>query len=61
MSPRRSAQTPSFNVSRGQDAGGGGEGVQNLPHVLQALESVEKKRREITRMAAESLLEAMAS
>ncbi len=48
-------------MSRGQDAGGGGEGLKNLPHVLQALESVEKKRREITRMAAEGLLEAMAS
>ena len=61
MSPRRSTQTPSFNVSRGQDARGGGGALQDLPHVWQALESVEKKRREITRMAAESLLEAMAS
>lgn len=56
-SPRRSAQTPSFNVSLGQVAGGGGAtlGLQ----ILQALENVEKKRREKTKMTAESL-EAMA-
>ena len=64
-SPRRSAHTPSFNVSLGQDAGfaggghatGGGLGL----HELQALVNVEWKRREKTIRRAQIFLEAIAA
>ncbi|KAA8525491.1 hypothetical protein F0562_007346 [Nyssa sinensis] len=60
--PRRSAQVPSFDVSIGQNgftggAFGGGTGGSGLGmHELQALENVEKKRRQKIRVAAESFL-----
>lgn len=63
--PRRSAQTPNFNVSFGHCAGAAGDG-QGFGfgfglHLPQALESVAHKRIEKIRMDAESLLlEAMA-
>ena len=62
-SPRRSAQTPSFNVSLGQEAGvaGGGVGVGLGLHELQALVNVEWKRREKTTRRAQIFLEAIAA
>lgn len=69
-SPRRSAQTPSFNVSLGQDDGGGGHagegggggvGVGLGLHELQALVNVEWRRRENTKKRAQICLEAIAA
>ena len=60
-SPRRSAQTPSFNVSLGQAAGGGGLGFGLGLHELQALVNVEWKRREKTIRRAQIFLEAIAA
>ncbi len=69
--PRRSAHTPNFSVSLGQNGFAGGAllgvfgfgfGVGVGLHGSQAAENVKKRRRERTTMAAaESLLEAMAS
>ena len=56
--PRRSAHTPNLSVSLGQKGFAGGV---LAPHGPQALENVEKRRRESTKIAAERLLEAMAS
>ncbi|OMO90809.1 hypothetical protein COLO4_18875 [Corchorus olitorius] len=70
-SPRRSAQTPSFNVSLGQDAGfgGGGQafgaggglgvGLGLGLHEPQAVVNVEWKRRVKTMSKAQICLEAM--
>lgn len=64
-SPRRSAQTPSFNVSLGQDGGGGhaaaGGGLGLGLHELQALVKFEWKRREKTTRRAQIFLEAIAA
>ncbi|KAL4342532.1 hypothetical protein GQ457_08G004200 [Hibiscus cannabinus] len=71
-SPRRSAQTPSFNVSFGQEeagvAGGGGGhagggvgfGFGGL-HELQAPVNDEWKRREKTMKRAHALVDAIAA
>lgn len=62
--PRRSAHTPNLSVSLGQKGFAGGAlagGVGLGWHGPQALENVEKRRRESTKIAAERLLEAMAS
>ncbi|KAL4325787.1 hypothetical protein GQ457_11G016610 [Hibiscus cannabinus] len=67
-SPSTSAQTPSFSVSLGQEAGfaggghaGGGMGFGGL-HELQALVNDEWKRREKTRkIAAQALVDAIAA
>lgn len=62
-SPRMSAQTPSFNVSLGQEAGGGhafaGGGEGFGLHERQALVNVEWKRREKTIRRAQILVEAI--
>lgn len=50
--PSRSAHTPSFNVSCGQAAVGGIAGVTGV-HVLQALETVARRRRERMKMGVE--------
>lgn len=62
-SPSRSAQTPNFNVSLGQEAGfaGGGMGFGGL-HEWQALVNDKlERRREKTIRTAQVLLEAICS
>ncbi|KDP33575.1 hypothetical protein JCGZ_07146 [Jatropha curcas] len=63
VSPSKPAQTPSFNVSSGQDAAGGGAAGVGLGLQLQQsveTENAEKKRRERTKTKAKTLLEAIA-
>ena len=51
--PRRSAHTPSFNVSVEQVAAGVGGGGDASMHVPQALEMVARRRRERMKMGVE--------
>lgn len=56
-----SAQAPNFNVSLGQVGSVGGEGGFLGWQGPQALENVEKKRRDMIKMVAVSFSEAMAT